>query len=112
MILSLLQFLTQIRVLHWQTKIYNHHVIFGDLYEKMDDLTDELIEIYFGQGNDKNLESDNVTLLNINSIDISLFLNDYIYCILEIKESNPDLTNICDTMIDTINRKKYLLELQ
>ena len=111
MIVTLLQFLSQIRIFHWQTDLYNHHVIFGELYDAMDGLTDEILEVSFGQGYSKKLDDNKIIVTDIDTVSISTFLNDYISFILDIKEQNPDLTNICDTMVDTINRKKYLLEM-
>jgi hypothetical protein len=82
------------------------------LYDELTALTDELLEVSFGLGYSKELEELTINLKNIDDINISLFLNDYCDNICLIKESIPELTNICDTIIDTINRKKYLLIME
>lgn len=39
----------QIRIFHWQTKSYSEHKALGSLYEGLDPLIDEFVEVYFGK---------------------------------------------------------------
>lgn len=111
MIEALLQVLSQLRVLHWQATNYNHHVIYGNLYESLDSSVDELLETMFGQGIDSSLEGKVITLANTNEIDVNQFFSDTIECLTTVKTEVPSETNIVDAMIDEINKSIYLLKM-
>lgn len=113
-ILTLLELLNQLRVLHWQTNNYNHHGIFGDLYSSLSDSTDTLLEVGFGQGMDKTFsgERGEIILQEISELNVVTYFEDYIASLYEIKEQMPTLTNIVDSMVDELNKAKFLLSLK
>lgn len=112
----LLEFLTQVRVLHWQTSKYNNHIVFGDLYDSLSDSTDKLLEVAFGEGSPKRLtpdgDSTEIILYEIESLELDNFFFEYIATLNQVKSGIPSLTNIVDGMIDEINKTKYLLQLK
>lgn len=110
MITSALQLLMQVRALHWTTKSYNQHIELGNLYSSLDELTDELIETLSGY---EEVEFGNnvINIETYDKVDLNKFFINYMMFITSIKETYPQQTNICDSMIDTINKTKYLLQL-
>lgn len=114
MITSLLQFLNQIKICHWQTDTYHEHIIFDDLYKDLSSSVDELVETLFGQGYERNIQTDEqeIVLANYDSIDPLVFFDDFKNLLGNVKQKYPQQTNIVDTMIDNLNKSIYLLSLQ
>jgi hypothetical protein len=60
----------QLKLYHWQTTSYSRHIATDKLYEKITDLSDKFIEVYFGKyGRQKAMKEDkqkqqNVPVLN------------------------------------------------
>jgi hypothetical protein len=111
MISAAIQLLMQLRVLHWKTKIYNQHIILGNLYEDLDELTDELIETLMGY-TEVDLETNIINIETYDKIDLNKYFKNYIAFLINIKEEYPQQSNICDSMIDKINKTCYLLKLR
>jgi DNA-binding ferritin-like protein len=113
MIEILLELLMQLRVLHWQTSSYVYHTAFGELYESLDSSIDKLVETHLGIIDGVYVISDtDLVIEDIKKINVSDFLNTFISTLNDIKEKQPMHTNIVDSMIDDINKTKYLLKLE
>ncbi len=111
MIEPLLQFLCQIRVLHWQSTNYNHHQIYGSLYESLDSSVDKLLETSFGQGFETSLQGGQIELIDGALMNVQQFLNDLVEYLISVKTEIPSETNIIDEMIDEIHKSSYLLKM-
>lgn len=109
----LLELLAQLRILHWQADTYVQHKVFGDLYESLDSKVDELVETRLGMDSKKYVITDTELVVDdIKRVDIDNFLNSFISVINDIKTRQPIHTNIVDSMVDDINKSKYLLKLK
>lgn len=103
-----------IRMYHWTTKIYNQHVVSGELYEKLDGLIDKFVETFLGK-NKINFDSFDIKLKKQQIIQL---LNNFkIFLMGEIElflgeKTNSDLKNIRDEMLSEVNKSIYLLRLQ
>ena len=91
-----------IRMYHWTTKIYNQHVVSGELYEKLDGLIDKFVETFLGK-NKINFDSFDINFKIFLMGEIELFLGE---------KTNSDLKNIRDEMLSEVNKSIYLLRLQ
>lgn len=118
-ILNLLKLANQLRIFHWQTDSYAQHKAFGNAYDSLSDLIDDLVEVHQGKyGNLKypspaGLELQNSEELNINSIldEVTNYLS------TEVTEmhdpvKDTDCLNIRDEILAVINKLKYLLTLK
>jgi len=111
---------SQLRVLHWQTRVYAEHKALGDYYETFNGLLDEFIETFQGQFGTIEVAPGNMSLFNYT--DIGRFFGDiqgYVRSISEtiqiVYDSMPqsdDLKNIMDELVGETNKLSYLLTLK
>ncbi len=109
----------QFRILHWQTKGYARHKAFGKIYETLDGLVDEFVEICMGKHGRFTLDNstDTIQMSNLTDLNIVEFLqaakNRLIGFNNELsKEKDSDLLNLRDEMLGSINKLAYLLTLE
>jgi hypothetical protein len=79
-----LHFQNQLRLYHWNTKLYPRHVASGELYGKMDSFLDQFVEIYMGKfkggilsGKPFKYNIIKLELENLNDSEIINLLNDF-----------------------------------
>jgi hypothetical protein len=115
---AFLGILSQLKVLHWQTKSYAKHVAYGEAYEVLDGLVDSFTEIYMGKYGRVIIEQDDsINLVNIGEMDQDEFLGVICEFLLSLdnqldSNKDTDLLNLRDEMLAEINKLKYLLTLQ
>jgi Family of unknown function (DUF5856) len=125
---TLLYFQNQIRLYHWNTKVYSRHIASGDLYEKIDKFTDKFVEIYQGKFNGGLLsgipfkyDRIDIELYNLNDEGIIVCLNDFKSMLVEDlynwlsnmpHHTNSDLKNLVDDLMGDVNKTLYLFTLQ
>ncbi len=109
----------QFKILHWQTKGYARHKAFGEIYETLDGLVDEFVEICMGKHGRFTLDNstDTIQMSNLTDLNIVEFLqtakNRLIGFNNELsKEKDSDLLNLRDEMLGSINKLAYLLTLE
>jgi len=118
LITNFLMFQSQIKVFHWQTRSYAEHKAFGKLYDSLDGLFDQFIEVYMGKkGTILAKESFSIEIQNYSEEYSRKFLDIGIeYFQKEVteglEETDTDLLNIRDEVIAEMNRTKYLLKLK
>ena len=107
----------QLRIFHWTTKIYNHHVISGELYEKLDGIVDKFIETMLGKYvlvldtvTIRTKQVDQKGLLVVMNL-FKHFLMNELDSILD-EMSNNDLKNIRDDMLGHVNQFIFLIRLK
>jgi DNA-binding ferritin-like protein len=109
----------QFRILHWQTKGYARHKAFGEIYETLDDLIDEYVEVCMGKHGRFALDNSTNTIQMTNLVDLNIVeylqtaKNRLIGFNNELsKEKDSDLLNLRDEMLGSINKLAYLLTLE
>jgi len=114
-----LELQAQFKILHWQTKGYARHKAFGEIYETLDGLIDEYVEIYMGKHGRFVLDdsSNTIHIENLSNINIVDFLqsakNKFITLSKELsQEKDTDLLNLRDEMLGSVNKLAYLLTLE
>lgn len=110
---------SQFKVFHWQTQSYSKHQAYGGIYDTLNTLSDEFIEIYMGKYGRLTLEgeADAILLGNIGEVNIEEFLETIVEFLLSLNHKldgnkDSDLLNLRDEMLAAINKLKYLLTLK
>lgn len=122
-LITFMTFLDQIKLYHWQTKIYSRHKATDDLHSELSRLVDNFIETLHGiiiyKHNNyriKLFNNTSIILNNLNDTDgLILLSNIKIYLesndLKRIINNNSDLLNIKDEMLNVINKFTYLFTL-
>lgn len=115
MIDKLLGLQNQLRMLHWGTNSYAEHKALGKLYETLDPLIDQFMEMWMGI-NGKTLNTVKLVLEPYNTRSSEILLEQAIQFFKTQMDSeisnNSDLSNIRDEMLAAVNQTKYLLTLK
>jgi hypothetical protein len=112
-----------IKVFHWQTNSYAQHVASDQLYNSLQTLTDQWVEVYQGKYQTLTFDEDkvNVPLRNVDLDDLKLHLTQFKTFLMrdipkflgDDKEmKHTDLYNIRDEMLAITNKTLYLLKLE
>lgn len=112
-----------IKVFHWQTDKYSQHVASDQLYNSLQTLIDQWVEVYQGKYQTLTFEDDkvNVPLRNVDLDDFKLHLTQFKTFLMrdipkflgDDKEmKHTDLYNIRDEMLAITNKTLYLLKLE
>lgn len=110
---------SQIRVWHWQTDSFAEHQALGSLYESLNELVDEFVEVFSGMnGVPKARDSFKTECINYPGKDaIIAYFDDKIQWLQsevpsQVGEDRTDLLNIRDEIVAALNKTKYLLRLK
>lgn len=112
-----------IKVFHWQTNSYAQHVASDQLYNSLQTLTDQWVEVYQGKYQTLTFDDEkvNVPLRNVDLNDFKLHLTQFKTFLMrdipkflgDDKEmKHTDLYNIRDEMLAITNKTLYLLKLE
>lgn len=113
-VVFLLQFLNNVKMFHWNTYFYSEHKATDMLYEKLNDLVDELVETLMGKSGHR--------ILNVNRMEIRFdksktqFKHNLVECREKLLQWEPfmkknNLVNLRDEIVDVINKTLYLLSM-
>ena len=108
----------QIKLYHWQTKIYSRHKATDAVIDALDTSIDKYVEVYMGKyGRMKmNSSTGSVSVKNLSESSVINFIKRCItYLTVELvrklKENDTDLVNIRDEMLAELNQLLYLFSL-
>ena len=109
----------QIKLYHWQTKLYSRHKATDQVLEQLDEHIDKYVEVYMGKYGRPKLTSRNNTfkLQNLSEASIVKFIKQ---CIAFLKNTLPkglseqdtDLFNIRDELLGELDQLLYLFTLR
>lgn len=113
-----INFNSNIKIYHWMTTSYSRHAASDQLYDKLQELSDQLVEIYIGKyGRPKLTKKDIVSSVAVmNDITILTYLESCITYLRKdiykfINEKDTEIINIIDEIIGEINQTKYRFTL-
>lgn len=116
---TFLEFLSQIRLYHWQTTNYARHIAAGTLYDQSSLLIDQFIETYQGKHITRLKSLTSLSIKNLDDEDIISYLFNFKGFLMEDLEEilddgmkNTDLLNIRDEILGLVNHTLYLFTLQ
>ena len=108
----------QIKLYHWQTKVYSRHKATDEVIESLDKSIDMYVEVYMGKyGRMKmSTETGTVRIRNLTEKSIISFIKNCINylnneLVKKLKENDTDLVNIRDEMLAELNQLLYLFTL-
>jgi DNA-binding ferritin-like protein len=109
----------QIKIYHWQTKLYSRHKATDEVIKQLDENIDKYVEVYMGKFGRAKLTSRNNTikLQNLSETSIVKFVRQ---CIQHLKTGlvkglspeDTDLVNIRDEILSDLDQLLYLFTLQ
>jgi len=109
----------QIKLYHWQTRVYSRHIATDSIIEKLDKSIDSYVEIYIGKYGRPKITGKNsiITVHNLTEAGAVRLVNaalKYLQGPLSktLKPSDTDLMNVRDEMISDLNQLLYLFTLK
>ena len=113
-----LQLRNQIKLHHWQTRIYARHIATDKILEEMDTVIDQFVEIYLGKYGRTRLTGKNATftLHNLTEAGAVRTIQSSIKYIQgpltkSLKEHDTDLLNLRDELLGHLHQLLYLFGL-
>lgn len=113
-----LQLRNQIKLYHWQTRIYARHIATDQIIDKLDKNIDSFVEIYIGKYGRPRLAGANaaLTLQNLTEAGASRLIKAGIKYLQGLSKSlraaiDSDLLNLRDEMVGDLNQLLYLFTL-
>ena len=110
---------SQIKLYHWQTKLYSRHKATDEVISKLDEHIDQFVEVYMGKYGRAKMtgKTATTTVSNLSEKSIVGFIKKCIAmllgdCMKGLKDSvDSDLFNIRDEMLADLNQLLYLFTL-
>ena len=109
----------QIKLYHWQTKVYSRHIASDKALETLDRLVDEYVEVYIGKyGRPKmTTKSGTIHLQNLSEAGATRMIMASVKYLegpltKKLKSTDTDLMNLRDELIATLNQLLYLFTLK
>jgi DNA-binding ferritin-like protein len=115
---QLIKLQEQIRILHWQTKVFSRHKAYGKAYDDLGELIDELVEVYQGKNGRLIFQQHTIDIQDLDNIKITELIDSTIEVLtvqltsLADPIKDTDILNIRDSIIGSLNRFKYILTLK
>jgi hypothetical protein len=114
-----LQLRTQIKLYHWQTRVYARHIATDQILEKLDKAIDSFVEVYLGKYGRNRLTGKNAsfTVHNLTEAGALKLLQSavkYIQGALtkSLKEQDTELLSIRDDILGELHQLLYLFSLR
>lgn len=109
---------SNLKTYHWCTRSYSRHVTTDQTYEKIAQLADRFIEVYFGKYGRPSVKKEKhlpIEVIKMTDLEATLYLQQVVKYIIKHKsmfcpsqDQDSDLQSIVDEMIETMNRAIYL----
>jgi hypothetical protein len=116
-IIDLMQLQCQVKVFHWQTKIYGKHIALDRLFDAIIDNIDEFTETAMGKYGRVDFSGVSYTFDNITDAGIANMIDGFIDTAIALDDKvdakkDSDLLNLRDELLGKLNQTKYLLTLK
>lgn len=117
-LIKLLEFQTQIRILHWQTKSFARHKAYDFAYTELNELLDTFVEVYQGKyPRIQVADTPAIELNDLNDLELNNYISSFILVLAEtipkkLEKTDTDLLNIRDEILGLVHKLKYLLTLK
>ena len=109
----------QIKLYHWQTRVYSRHIATDNVLEKLEKSIDSYVEIYIGKYGRPKVSGKNasITLHNLTEAGATRLVNAAVKYLQgpltkTLKPIDTDLMNVRDEIIADLNQLLYLFTLK
>ena len=109
----------QIKLYHWQTRVYSRHIATDNVLEKLEKSIDSYVEIYIGKYGRPKVSGKNasITLHNLSEAGATRLVNAAVKYLQgpltkTLKPIDTDLMNVRDEIIADLNQLLYLFTLK
>ena len=109
----------QIKLYHWQTKVYSRHKATDNVIDALDEHIDKYVEVYMGKYGRPRLtaQTNTVKLQNLSEASIVKFIKACIKGLTNdlvrgLKSTDTDLLNLRDEMLGELDQLLYLFTLK
>ena len=109
----------QIKLYHWQTRVYSRHIATDNVLEKLDKSIDEYVEVYIGKYGRPKITGKNASVVvhNLTEAGATRLVNAAIKYLQgpltkTLRPNDTDLMNIRDEMVADLNQLLYLFTLK
>ncbi len=109
----------QIKLYHWQTRVYSRHIATDNILEKLEKSIDSYVEIYIGKYGRPKVSGKNasITLQNLSEAGATRLVNAAVKYLQgpltkTLKPADTDLMNVRDEIIADLNQLLYLFTLK
>lgn len=111
MIEEFIQFRDILQLYHWNTKKYARHVASGELYKKVNELLDTLIETMQSNGARIKTTNKKIMLKNCSDTEIITVLEKFSVFLEKINTKRREINNIIDELLMCIKQTLYLFTM-
>ena len=109
----------QIKLYHWQTRVYSRHIATDKILESLEKSIDSYVEVYIGKYGRPKISGKNasIALHNLTEAGATRLVNAAIKYLQgpltkTLKPNDNDLMNIRDEMVADLNQLLYLFTLK
>jgi hypothetical protein len=109
----------QIKLYHWQTRVYSRHIATDKILEKLEKSIDEYVEIYIGKYGRPKVSGKNasITLQNLSEAGATRLIVASVKYLQgpltkTLKPIDTDLMNVRDEIVADLNQLLYLFTLK
>lgn len=109
----------QIKLYHWQTRIYSRHIATDKILETLEKSIDSFVEVYIGKYGRPRITGKNatITLQNLTEAGATRLINASVKYLQgpltkSLQPSDTDLVNIRDELIADLHQLLYLFTLK
>lgn len=113
----------QLKLLHWQTLSYSEHKALGKLYDGLESMTDNLVEVIMGKYGRPHLDdaTRSFQIENYETTETSgtLPFLDHLYSIYQTQvkgvfdpQKDSEIINLIDGILESVDKTKYLITLR
>lgn len=109
----------QIKLYHWQTKLYSRHKATDSVIDALDEHIDKYVEVYMGKYGRPKLttRTNTIKVSNLSEANILKFIKQCITVlqttlVKNLKPTDTDLVNLRDEMLGELNQLLYLFTLR
>jgi hypothetical protein len=111
-----LQLRDQIKLYHWQTRVYARHIATDTTLEKLEERIDSFVEVYLGKFGRPRLAGKNasISLQNLTEAGATRMIKaamKYVQTIHKSLQMHTDLLNILDDILKELGQLLYLFTL-
>ena len=113
-----LQLRDQIKLYHWQTRVYARHIATDQILEKLEKHMDSFVEVYIGKYGRPRVVGKNteITVHNMTEAGASRLLQAALRYLQgplsrSLKEGDHDLFSLRDDLMEDVNQLAYLFTL-